>query len=93
VSDHFSISEMTDNNLAVRLGIDNTPSLSVLENLGSTVTGLEKVRALFGIPLHVNSGYRCEALEKIYSETDIQLWCLVRALDRNETSWQRYFFR
>ena len=90
MSDYFSIAEMTDNNLAVRMGIDNTPSLAILENLGATVSGLEKVRALFGLPLHVNSGYRCEELEMIYSERDYQIWYLRKALHNEDTSWSCY---
>lgn len=47
--DNFSIAEMTECSLASRLGIDNTPDFRTLENLGSTVTRLEEVRALLGL--------------------------------------------
>lgn len=89
--DYFSMAEMTENSLAVRLGIDNTPSLEAIRNLGFTVTGLEKIRALFGLPIHVNSGYRCEALERIYSEQDYRRWCVDQGAPVDETSWKSYF--
>ena len=91
MSDYFSMAEMTENSLAVRLGIDNTPNLKVTEALGFTVTGLEKVRALFCLPIHVSSGYRCEALERIYSETEYRRWCQAQDAPLGDVSWQRYF--
>lgn len=45
--------------------IDNSPSAEIVSNLRVLAQGLERVRvALQGRPIHVNSGYRCVALNK-----------------------------
>ena len=89
--DNFSISEMSDCSLAERMGMDNTPSISVLENLSATVTGLERIRALLGYPIHVNSGYRCEALEKVLCQSDYSIWCSRNGHAIDCDSWNLYF--
>ncbi|UWZ82477.1 D-Ala-D-Ala carboxypeptidase family metallohydrolase [Occallatibacter riparius] len=62
LSDHFSLDEMTFSSTAVRQSIDNTPPPDVVEHLKATAAGLEQVRALLGLPLNIDSGYRCPAL-------------------------------
>jgi len=67
ITTHFSYEELTRSDTAVRLGIDNTPSDSVLANLNVLAQGLEKVRNLLSIynsPLLISSGYRCPELNK-----------------------------
>jgi putative chitinase len=89
--DNFSIAEMSDCSLAERMGIDNTPGFKVLEKLSITVTGLERIRVILGHPIHVNSGYRCEALEKVLCQSDYSTWCSLRGLTIDNDSWKRYF--
>jgi hypothetical protein len=89
--DNFSISEMSDCSLAERMGIDNTPSIKAIENLSTTVTGLERIRALLGYPIHVNSGFRCEALEKVLCQSDYGTWCSRNGYALEGVSWKRYF--
>lgn len=62
LSQHFSLEEMIASQYAARHGIDNTPPLSIIECLKSTCGQLEGVRALFGHPLLISSGYRSPAL-------------------------------
>jgi hypothetical protein len=64
LSPHFSLAELTASDTAARLGIDNTPPPDVLETLRHTCAGLEAVRVLLGVPLHISSGYRSPALNK-----------------------------
>lgn len=61
MSQNFSVQELTFSQLAVRRGIDNTPTQAVLDNLHKLMALLEEVRLLSG-PLMVSSGYRCPAL-------------------------------
>jgi putative chitinase len=89
--DNFSISEMSECSLAERMGMDNTPTIVVLENLSATVTGLERIRVLLGYPIHVNSGYRCEALEKVLCQSDYSTWCSRNCYAINCDSWKHYF--
>jgi len=63
LSEHFSLEELCASETADRNGIDNTPPESLMPNLLVLARGLEQVRlALQEHPVHVNSGYRCEAL-------------------------------
>lgn len=63
LSKHFSLEELTFSQTAARLGIDNTPSDEVLENLKHLCSYLEKIREyLGGLGIVVSSGYRCKEL-------------------------------
>lgn len=59
---HFSLDEFTTSQTAARLGIDNKPNPQALANLIRTASLLEQVRALFGKPVRISSGYRCDAV-------------------------------
>lgn len=61
---HFALEELTFSSTAQRLGIDNKPDLETVARLTICAMGLEKVRALLGAPLHIDSGFRCPALNK-----------------------------
>lgn len=63
LTDHFSLEELIASETAVRLGIDNAPPAGLMPNLQVLAAGLELVRAALGArPIHINSGYRCVAL-------------------------------
>ena len=62
---HFTINELTRSATAQRLGIDNTPPAEALAHLEALVEHvLDPLREAWGGPIHVNSGYRCRALNK-----------------------------
>lgn len=66
LSNHFTLDELVFSSMAVRLGIDNTPTPSIVYFLQSTAFGLEKVRAALGDrPLHIDSGYRSPRLNAL----------------------------
>ena len=62
---HFTLDELTFSETATRLGIDNTPTIEVRQNLAILALGLENVRELLGTPIYVSSGYRCLELNNI----------------------------
>lgn len=62
LTDHFTLEELCLSSTAERQGIDNTPDSGIVENLKVLARGLETVRALLGRPMHIDSGYRCAAL-------------------------------
>lgn len=62
---NFSLSEFTRSQTASRLGIDNNPPEEVKKRLITLATAvLEPVRAHFGKPVRISSGYRCPALNR-----------------------------
>lgn len=62
LTDHFTLAELTRSSVAERKGIDNSVPDRLLPHLFILAVGLEQVRALLGFPLHIDSGYRCPAL-------------------------------
>ena len=65
LSEHFTLEEMIKSQTGIRKGIDNTASPEVVENLVYLcVNVLEKIRAHFGKPITINSGYRGPKLNK-----------------------------
>lgn len=65
LSPHFSLEELTFSQTAVGHGINNSPSDLVIKHLTTLSKSLEKVREILGHPLHINSGYRCLALNEL----------------------------
>lgn len=62
---YFSIGEMTRSDTARRLGIDNTPSDNIKNNLTLFIEKvLDPIREDWGSPIIVSSGYRCPELNK-----------------------------
>jgi len=59
---HFTLEELLHSQTAVRMGIDNTPTDGIVQALTVTAQGLERIRALLGVPMIISSGYRCPAL-------------------------------
>lgn len=65
LSSHFSLEELTFSSTAQRKGIDNSAPPDVVEHLRVLASNLESVRtALGGRPIHIDSGYRCAALNE-----------------------------
>lgn len=62
---YFTIKELTKSSTAEAKGIDNTPTPEVERNLTALVEKvLDPLRAIYGKPITVNSGYRCPELNK-----------------------------
>lgn len=61
---YFTLGEFLNSPTAKRLGIDNTPTFAVAENLIRLGQYLDKVREKMGVPITVTSGYRSTALNK-----------------------------
>ncbi|MCI0910997.1 MULTISPECIES: D-Ala-D-Ala carboxypeptidase family metallohydrolase [Pseudomonas] len=64
ITPNFTLEEMVASQVASREGLDNTPPQQVISNLHLLCHALEQVRALFGLPVIVSSGYRSPALNK-----------------------------
>lgn len=65
LSPHFTLAEFTKSQTAIRKGIDNTPKPNEIANLILLARNvLEPVRAHFGVPLNITSGFRCRPLNQ-----------------------------
>lgn len=65
LGNYFWLSEMTRSQTALRRGIDNTPNNEEIENLRDLVYYvLDPIRDHFRLPVTVNSGFRCQELNK-----------------------------
>ncbi|MBR6458334.1 MAG: peptidase M15 [Bacteroidales bacterium] len=62
---YFTLAELLKSDTATARHIDNTPSFEVVEHLATlTEKILDPLRAAYGKPITVTSGYRCEKLNK-----------------------------
>ncbi len=60
VSPHFTLLEVTHSDIALKLGVNNTPPIEELITCVRTAQEMEKVRALLNAPISVNSWFRSE---------------------------------
>lgn len=71
--------------MAKRKGIDNSPTPEHLENLKVICSEVfDKVRVYFGVPLHISSAYRSDALNKAIKGSKSSDHCNGRALDLDQ---------
>lgn len=62
---YFSIEELSRSETAARLGIDNTPPERAKANMTALVDNvLDPLRQAWGKAIKVNSGYRCEEVNR-----------------------------
>lgn len=62
---YFTLQELTKSATAKRKGINNDPSIAVCERLTALVTWvLDPLREVYGKPIIVTSGYRCQKLNR-----------------------------
>ena len=62
---YFTIKELCKSSTATQKGIDNTPNSEIICNLEQLVDNiLDPLREKYGKPITINSGYRCETLNK-----------------------------
>ena len=64
-SEFFTLSELTKSSTASKYHINNTPSDNIVRNLQYGVDMvLDPLRRLYGMPIVITSGYRCNELNK-----------------------------
>ena len=62
---YFTIKELCKSSTATYKGINNTPNSEIVNNLEQLVDNiLDPLRENYGKPIIVNSGYRCDILNK-----------------------------
>ncbi len=82
ISKHLSLAEVTRSETAKRNGIDNKPTAEHLENFKLLAEKVfEPIRAHFGVPIHISSGYRSAALNKLIKGSSSSQHCKGEAID------------
>lgn len=62
---YFELDEFIRSDTAKKKKIDNIPTFEAVDNLNELVEKiLDPLRAAYGMPITVSSGYRCEALNR-----------------------------
>lgn len=79
---YFSIGELCQSEIADRHGINNSPNTYQRMNLTKLVENvLDPIRARWGRPIYVNSGFRCGTLNTIVGGAKNSQHCSGRAAD------------
>lgn len=90
LSEHFRLNEFTRSLTAERFKIVNSPDAISIRNLRYLcLRVLEPIRKEFGHPIHVNSGYRCEKLNKLVHGVRNSFHCYGRAADITAADFPR----
>lgn len=65
ITKNFRLHEFVKSEKAEELGIDNTPSEFIMDNIVLLcIKLLQPLRSLYGKPMNINSGYRCLELNE-----------------------------
>lgn len=78
LTDHFSLEELS---FTQHREFDNTPPPEVMAALTRTAQGLERIRALLGHPIHINSGYRSHQVNAAVGSKPTSQHCKGEAAD------------
>ena len=82
ISTHLNLAEVTRSETAKRHGIDNTPTAEHLENFKILAERVfEPIRAHFGVPIFISSGYRSKALNEFIKGSPSSQHCKGQAID------------
>lgn len=81
LSPNFTLAQLTHSDTAVRMGITNQPDALQTANLARLAEALEKVQALLGHPLSINSAFRSAALNAAVGGVPLSRHALGLAVD------------
>jgi D-alanyl-D-alanine dipeptidase len=82
LSKHLSLAEVTRSDSAKRRGISNMPTPAHIENFKLLAEKIfEPMREHFGKPIHISSGYRSDALNKVVGGSKTSQHCTGEAID------------
>jgi len=82
ISEHLLLSELTRSESAKRRGLSNMPTPEHIENLKVLAANIfEPIRAHFGVPIHISSGYRSEELNRAIKGSKTSQHCKGEAVD------------
>ena len=89
---YFTLAELLKSNTAKQNGIDNTPTFEVVRHLEElTEKILDPLRAAWGKPIRVKSGYRCPRLNAAVGGSKTSVHMIGYAADLQTSGSFRYF--
>lgn len=82
LSENLSLDEFIHSDTAIAHGLDNTMPANLWYNAQALATNLfEPIRKLLGVPLKIDSGYRCEKLNVMVRGVPTSQHCKAQAID------------
>jgi zinc D-Ala-D-Ala carboxypeptidase len=82
LSENLSLAEVTRSESAKRFGISNTPTPEHIENFKKLAENIfQPIRKHFAKPIHISSGYRSLALNKVIKGSATSQHCSGEAID------------
>ena len=88
---YFELSELIKSETATKKKIDNTPSFEIVDHLNELVKDfLEPLRAAWGKPIRVTSGYRCDALNKAVKGSSTSVHKIGYAADLQSGDYEEF---
>lgn len=79
---NLSLQEMLKSRTATRLGLSNSPNEEHIKNMQALAENIfQPLRDYFGVPIHISSGYRSEALNKAIGGSKSSQHCKGEAMD------------
>ncbi len=82
LSEHLALSEVIRSESAKRKGVSNMPTDAHIANFKLLAEKVfEPIRNHFGKPIHISSGYRSEALNKVIGGSKSSQHCSGEAID------------
>lgn len=82
ITANFTLGELLYSGTAVRLGLKNIPNDVQLAHLKESAHGLfQKVRDVLNQPIQINSGFRCDAVNKAVGGSKTSAHCNGYAID------------
>ena len=81
LSPNFTLAELTASEIAVRKGLDNSPTGVELDNLARLAEKLEEVRKVLGKPILINSAFRSKEVNASVGGVPSSQHCLGCAAD------------
>ena len=70
LSEHFTLQELTQSEIALRNGWENTPDAAEINNLTRLAELLEQVRKVLNKPIMINSAYRSKQVNDAVKSKD-----------------------
>ena len=81
LTNHFTYEEVNESEKARELGITNVFPIELIGAIRSSAAGMERIREILAVPVHIDSWYRCLELNRALKSKDTSQHVLGEAAD------------